>query len=61
MVISVNMFKHYVDDLFCYWKQNVWPVEFLGVNSQRQNKSSDDILCLVSKNVHKGIQNNRDL
>ena len=32
-----------------------------GVNRQRRNNSIDQILCLISQNTHRNIQNNRDV
>ena len=31
------------------------------VNRQRRNNSIDQILCLISQNTHKNIQNDRDV
>ena len=32
-----------------------------GVNRQRRNNSIDQILCLISQNTHRNIQNNIDV
>ena len=40
--------------LRCFEKKN-------GVNMQRRNNSIDQILCLISQNIHRNIQNNRDV
>ena len=32
-----------------------------GVNRQRRNNSIDQILCLISHNTHRNIQNDRDM
>ena len=32
-----------------------------GVNRQRRNNSIDQILCLISQNTHKNIQDDRDV
>ena len=32
-----------------------------GVNWQRRNNSIDQILCLISQNTHRNIQNNTDV
>ena len=45
-------------------RENKWPVALLGkngVNTQRRNNIIDQILCLISQNTHRNIQNNTDV
>ena len=42
--------------------ENVWAVSLLGKEKKMAlNYSIDQILCLISQNTHRNIQNNRDV